>query len=134
MKFAKFLGLVTPSFVAPAPVKEKPEVKLDKIGRVLMDAADYIEKNGWTQGVELREDGRACAMGAISAVIPDHTWFWQTKEPRRLRQGARRRLEIYLSDTRQCYGIMVESWNDWPTRTKKDVINSIRAAATFKDG
>ena len=35
---------------------------------MLLDAADYIEKHGWTTGQLRRADGSVCALGAIRAV------------------------------------------------------------------
>lgn len=44
------------------------EVKVvDEVGRVLLEAADYIDKHWWAQWFRTL-DGRVCAMGAIASV------------------------------------------------------------------
>ena len=38
---------------------------LDEIGKILWDAADYIEQAGWTQHALETPNGRVCMLGAI---------------------------------------------------------------------
>ncbi len=62
---------------------------------LLLDAADYIEKNGWCQG-EWYQDGRVCAMGAMTQCSSgfDETFYCA---------------KFMMSEH---VGEMIEAWND----------------------
>jgi hypothetical protein len=97
------------------------EVKVDKVGQVLLKAADYIEKHGWCQKEAFSPDGRACMLGGIYAAC-----------------GGEFR-EAGLIDTPPNYDKAVErivkfapelgGWNDQPHRTKNEVVAVLRKAA-----
>ena len=49
-------------------VEAKPEVELEPWRVVLLEAAQYIREHGWCQGTISTDDGRVCAIGALSAA------------------------------------------------------------------
>lgn len=89
---------------------------MDKVGEVLMAAAELVEK-GWTQH-RSRNGDRVCATQAISAcsrLEPD-TIFFES-----------------LSRVKSAAGIppsrSVTSWNDDERRTQEQVVTALRLAA-----
>ena len=89
---------------------------LDPVSRVLLDAADYIEKHGHCKGMSRRRDGAVCVAGSISVVI------WSAE----LRLSARRRLSAYIGIPPY---LNIPVWNDAPARTADEVISALRGAA-----
>lgn len=97
------------------------EVKIvDEIGQKLLEAADYIERNGWCQHAAFHE-GRACMLGGIYAACGgedrgegfDTCPFNYDKAVSRIAKFAP--------------GLGV--WNDHPHRTKDEVVAVLRKAA-----
>lgn len=84
----------------------------ESIADVLDDAADYIEKYGWTQGALQLDTGEVCAMGAISRCATDALPGWAFKS-----------LSRYLD--RQ----IIPKWNDQPGRTKQEVLDALRGCS-----
>ena len=111
-----------------------------KTSRILLDAADYIEQNGWLQGQYGRmavkpgsgstyypEGCAACAIGAINIVqgltppvFPDSTKQIAKMVVRILhREGQVGSLHPYH----------LEEWNDEEGRTQAEVVALLRRAA-----
>ncbi len=113
-------------FLDPTKFKEPPPVEVKHLTpaqRVLLDAAKYIEKYGWTQGGFFSQphsdlDKRpACAWGAIGSVAE-----WEDK----LTTKAYMLLYRHLGCKGGCG---VPKWNDTPGRTKEQVVAALRGAA-----
>ena len=85
----------------------------EQIGKVLLRAADIIEKRGWCQGRYSDYDGRFCAVGAILNVTESCV----------LQQASRRFLAEHLPNQN------VTAWNDVKNRRKKHIIDKMRAVA-----
>jgi hypothetical protein len=105
---------------------------LDEGGRILMAAADYLEKYGWKRGGLGNLGKEVCALGAISAAtnnIDSHSkylLYTDRKCPGRIK------LEQYLLVQ---YGSShIAHFNDLPNstgkfRTKNEIVAVMRAAA-----
>lgn len=81
--------------------------------KLLLDAADCIEKYGWCQGHAQDDKGRVCVLGAMvygAASYED----WQ------------RAIDKII---RQTNVLEIASWNDAPGRTMEEVVSMLRAAA-----
>jgi hypothetical protein len=102
-------------------------VELDEVSKLLLKAADYIERNGWCQGV-LRVGSRACIAGALEAVSPNlRLGAFDFDSKKYLFQfvvyrDAWKRLELAT-------GLTVGNWNDKPGRTAEEVIGKLREVA-----
>ncbi len=75
---------------------------------VLLNAADYIERNGWCQHAE-RLGTRACVIGALKQVARGEV-YW--KAGAELRQGI---------------GASISFWNDEPGQTVENVLETLRS-------
>jgi hypothetical protein len=97
--------------------KKLGETEIDEAGKILLDAADYIERHGWCQNVYANEFGNVCVMGALLHFVqwPDY--------PEGRAKEIMPRLTKYLGVTR------VDNWNDAPGRTKEEVVAALRGAA-----
>lgn len=117
------------------------------IAKVLRDAADVIERNGWTQDqlydVEAEAAGKdpkdcpVCLMGAINvASFGDPSW---RGTPADFNEGAMKRLadwaalaavdhlnDLYAGTAMEP---VLSDWNDAPNRTQDQVTAFLRAAA-----
>jgi hypothetical protein len=101
-------------------VKHLPKVdhtpaELDAASKLLLKAADYVEKNGWCQHELQSGDGRVCIVGALSAVA-DEIFLVGTHS------AAWTRLQKALNK-------MAGTWNDTQGRTKEEVVAKLRAVA-----
>lgn len=84
--------------------------------KVLLDAADYIERYGHAKGWYfdgMQENPPACILGALMAA--------SGYEP--VPFGAVTLLQKHVYETHLAY------WNDKPARTKQEVIEALRGAA-----
>lgn len=93
------------------------------------DMADYIERHGWTQGVEQDADGEVCLIGAVHWV---NAYFPAVLYP--LAEGICARdaeFEAWLthyefgSDYGKILGTITH-WNDHPDRTVQQVLDLLR--------
>lgn len=91
--------------VPPAPVVTEPW------RQVLLDAADYIEAHGWSQGCWSR-NGMPCALWAIIKIGADHDLVAMAQ------MGMEKRI-----------GGKVAKWNDAPGRTSTEVCATLREVA-----
>lgn len=85
------------------------------VQEVLFQAADLLEKNGWTQHAFVDDEGKHCVLGAI-----DYVAFGLDTES--LNYHARSALQ-------SCIERPVVEWNDAPTQTAENVINKLRSCA-----
>ena len=81
-------------------------IELTEAEKTLLRAADYIEKRGWCQNIDEMEDGRVCALRALSCVA-GHVVAAAEELERRIKRD-------------------LVHWNDDPNRTKEEVIATMR--------
>lgn len=89
--------------------------------QILNAAADLLEDVGWVQGNYGSSQTGFCAVGALNAAGPkvlpgslyinDHVW------------AAKRKLHMFIDED------SIPDWNDFPRRTKQEVIDTLRKAA-----
>ena len=89
------------------------EVELDAASRSLLSAAAYIEEHGWCQGVLRKDTGAVCVVGAFLDINCNYEVFSRSSAAIGVPPG------------------VISRWNDAPSRTKNEVINSLRKAAYF---
>lgn len=94
-----------------------------KVADMLDDAADNLERNGWTQGALQEHDGRRCAMGALGAVR------CTGNEASLIAIGAMSYLAIEVGATYDLPDVAIAEWNDAEGRTEQDVLDAMRRAA-----
>ena len=101
--------------------KKPGEDNIDEVGEILLEAANYIERHGWCQFRLATKEGEVCARGAIRRVLDISTDEVQvlTREEAK----AIWRLFEYLGQR------SVSNWNDYPGRTKEQVVAALRGAA-----
>ncbi len=80
--------------------------------RILREAADLLETNGWCQGA-FAIGKRRCATGAINAVVA----------------SGEEALRAHRVVSRYVGAPLVSTWNDHPGRTSQEVMAALRAAA-----
>lgn len=85
--------------------------KLPKERQALLDAAAYIEENGWCQGA-LSRDGRVCALGGLDRVTDDAGTYLNA-----------------VFRLRQVLPCAAAHWNDRAGRTKQEVVDALCKAA-----
>jgi hypothetical protein len=85
----------------------------DQVADVLDDAADWLERNGWSQGIG---GGSNCALGALIHVAAD---LFENQLA----------VDALVAVLELPYGFAVAQWNDDPARTKQQVLDAFRAAA-----
>ena len=96
----------------------RPE--LDEAGKILISAADHIEKHGWWCKKHGANKGiKACLMTSI--------WFSSNSNEA---IKAADRVTHYLGFKNRAEAVQ---WNDAPERTKKQVVSALREAAYFRD-
>jgi hypothetical protein len=115
------------------------------VARVLSDAADIIERDGWVQRhyfgstrhlhPAFYDGSGACALGALLVAA------WREEAPgydsglRRLQEEAVRALEAHLIEVAPVEVLtrardrLVGTWNDDRRRTKDEVVAALRATA-----
>lgn len=100
----------------------------------LLEAANVIEAQGWTQGYywdeEQARDGvskhlcRVCAMGAL------HIAIYGSPDTRALQEQQGGVLSDCLQAIRKVIGrAMIAAWNDDDGRTEEEVVSALRRAA-----
>jgi hypothetical protein len=98
--------------------------------RILLDAADYIETNGWLQDAYFTAEeatGPACVMGAIvgPGIFDDWPYYDQVQ-----RDAITRLAEaLFAIDEETDIEAAVTGWNDYKDRTKEEVIAKLREVA-----
>jgi hypothetical protein len=89
-----------------------PEISIEPWRQLLLDAADYIEVNGWCQKTVQDYEGRVCAVGAMLCVLP---------------QG-NKNFDKAFTKLQSAVGL-IPIWNDNCNRTKEQVIAKMREVA-----
>ncbi len=105
---------------------EQP-AELDEASKLLLKAADLIEKRGLAKDTEEDDRGRLCAIGALVTAmgkIPlalGREGGWDDRgDP--IFQSALRRMEASV-------GNVVACWNNAPARTAEEVVSTMRRVA-----
>jgi hypothetical protein len=99
--------------------------------RILLDAADYIEKNGWLQDGYFEYDdatGPACIVGAIVGRACYDDWIDYNKPQRKALTHLAMSIVPMIDDDIGIDGT-VTCWNDQPGRTEEEVIAKLREVA-----
>jgi hypothetical protein len=117
--------------------------------KVLLAAADLIERDGWVQGTMFEgeandENVRRCAVGAIYKACADHSrnyqaglidsiqytencdHYYRTRLQHKV-EAAIRELHTPRGRKMDPYGLTL--WNDAPSRKKSEVVALLRKAA-----
>jgi hypothetical protein len=90
---------------------------------VLEKAAKVIEQRGWQQDdLGYLDHGPVCALGAIHAVVGARRMDVHGRKAR-LIDGAREAVERHVG------GVAIGTWNDVASRTKRQVLATLRKAA-----
>ncbi len=101
----------------------KAPVRLEPWQKLLLDAADLIEKGGLAKHrfAISKSDGNTsyCAAGALTAA--DHAKEFLSMSV--TGKTAFARFNAYIGPTRS-----ISTWNDKPERTKEEVVTALRAA------
>jgi hypothetical protein len=97
--------------------KSSGETPVDDIGRLILQAAELIERKGWCQFKTSNALGEHCLVGAVCALNYQYDAAFARIGRFALANG------IWTEETG--FG----KWNDDPSRTKQDVVNLLRAAA-----
>lgn len=95
---------------------------LDPVSKALLDAADYIEKNGHIKHRMRGPGDSACVLGALVKVC---NALPESLPPTAL--DSAERLMRHLGT------IGIVSWNDAPERTQEEVVAALRGAAMMED-
>ena len=105
--------------------KKLGETNIDNVGKILLEAADYIERRGWCQHTPEGHAGKVCAVGALLYVATNmnHPVWGPVWGMSSLALLASARLGKYLGTDG------IESWNDTLGRTEDEVVAALRAAA-----
>ncbi len=95
-----------------------PKVRLEQVADGLDATARYLQAHGWTQGAYLKEDGSACAVGAIYKTL--NTFYLVPYQCQSI-------VSLMTFDMDR---LPIIGWNDRPGRTKEEVISLFHQAAT----
>lgn len=108
--------------------------KIDELGKILLDAADVIEQQGWCQGRIKAHDGRVCALGAVASTLTDGKPH-RVNDVRFARAGVRLSRTIYGKIPEDDFdaAFLVARWNDDRLRTKEQVVAMMRRAAFMEN-
>lgn len=93
--------------------------KLDEASKLLLKAADLIERRGWCQNHYASQDGRLCYLGALKTVLG--VPLDGVSHPLIGEAG----LRMSKAVGRPC----VWQWNDDTGRTQEEVVSKMRAVA-----
>jgi len=95
-------------------------IALEPWRKILLDAADRIERNGHAKGALITETGAQCALGAI------HNWRFDRGV---LTASLRTDASAYASRRLDQMVGNVVKWNNAPERTAEEVITTMRTCA-----
>ena len=115
--------------------KKPGEDNIDEVGKILLEAANYIERHGWCQFRLATKQGEVCARGAIRRVLDistDEVHVLTCEEAKALGRLLEYLGQRGLSDWNDYPGrtkAEVSFWNDYPGRTKEQVVAALRRAA-----
>ena len=95
-----------------------PMVDMAAVRKFLLEVADYIEVNGWTQYMAETMTGEVCVGGAARRLSQRVERETGHADPR---YGT---AMLYLA---QQFGVHVTAWNDQQGMTKDEVLGTLRA-------
>lgn len=136
MKFPKLLGFVS-SFVQTSPASAPEKIsRVDSVDKILLTAADLIEKNGWTQDRRYNAmTGGICIMEAIDRASNMYVRpgglrgiFSPDREAANMKAHDKVLSLPMVGSRAQRIG-MLHPFNDHPGITRKDVLTALRIAA-----
>lgn len=104
-------------FVSDKPQGETQEQTIEPWRKVLLDAADHLQANGWWQCGASARGGAWCASNVLGKVGASDESEWI----------ARKKLGRYLGGGD--YLLAIFEWNDAPERTAAEVIATLRKVA-----
>ncbi|SRR5258708_3522115 len=102
---------------------ETPAPSLEPWQKVLLDAADLIERRGLAKGAFVRNGEALCVMGAVLMARYGYLALGRDDPDERAACDIFRK-HINVSD--------ITDWNDVPSRTKAEVVGALRGAAKQK--
>jgi len=86
----------------------------------LLNAADYIDQNGWCQEVKSNPSGEVCLWGSLLAVTDGLRESYFTSP---------RAAKLYDMVKVHLLGVKPDNWNDVKSRTKAEVTALLREIA-----
>lgn len=110
----------------PFDFMKAPETKpLTEVQRVLLRAADELERRGHCKGVLFGPRGEVCLRGAIMAALGlnSHADYW---DRHMLMAPHFNAADEAVANYLKCD---VVDWNNAPGRTKEEVVAALRSAA-----
>lgn len=126
------------AFIPPGIAPALPKTKRTKAQKLLLAAADLIEKEGWVQGrYGPREDAEPgyCAVGAIYKTATGYAHPFRGLNNLGLKNWIRRGYRAadvsaaFLKLNRVAGTPLIPEWNDADDRRQEDVTSAMRAAA-----
>lgn len=106
---------------------------LDPVSKVLLDAADYMEKHGHAKKQLQSETGAVCLRGAIYAAIGLTVSSHWDKESFKLFYAADERVNRCLFPNDQdAYSSRHIAWNNEDERRAEEVVAALREAALME--
>jgi hypothetical protein len=93
--------------------------ELDKAGKVLLEAAEYMEQHGWCRDEFFDDTGAVCLLGAIRRRQPRYSLGGNSPPALRLQN------RIY----EKVGGYLVATWNDEHCESKEQAVTLLRSAA-----
>lgn len=100
---------------------------IDKVGELMLKAADYLETHRWAQGEFIAGNGAVCLVGSLIRTevgkVSNDINLDEIDHP--VSYLAYKRISTYLK-------IVPETWNDDDDRKKAEVIEALREAAKLK--
>ena len=95
----------------------------------LEKAADLVDEAGWIQGGIISATEGFDAYGAILSAST-RIGIYDTEERVEIQQSAMAKVSVDLSSSDYDLCMALVSWNDDPTRTKQEVVEAMRNAAS----
>ena len=96
------------------------KLRVEPWRRVLLDAADFIDRNGWCQHTLHDDKGHVCAAEALRTVA-------YTAHDMGSYAGAMTRLSKFVTPGE--HSVAVVKWNDDDSRTATEVTGAMRVCA-----
>jgi hypothetical protein len=96
---------------------DKPQA-VDAIGKIILAAADRLDRDGWCQAAYHDKQGRHCIVGAFARGDTENIAVGDTSV-------ALRRVGVHL-------GMMISHWNDHQCKSGEEASAMLRKAALEK--
>jgi hypothetical protein len=114
----------------------KQPIEIERWRRLLLEAADLIEREGWIQGAYKIEGSGYSVVGALLELDPKYDtysyYFSETDKFFCAAMAVTRTLKTMPPDGVYDMYFLKHTlihWNDAPTRTKEEVVATMRASA-----